>query len=242
MRHWIFSGLLATLVWPVNPAIAAEGFKATATASRQIPADILMISFHLIERSLPDEESNLRAEELRIRTEIEGTGAKIASWSARITQTMSAFNTSVSNYINRTRQEPQPVDTRRDVTVRLTGVKAPELIAGVLGRSGVRQGVNFTWTSTQAEAVREELVGEAAVLAVAKARRLAEKVGGKVGQVLDVTSANDSRSTTYASQANASFPLIGPVISAQADQFVDDASGPAIIISVSVTTTLQALP
>ena len=59
-------------------------------------------------------------------------------------------------------------------------------MAAVLGRNGVRHGVTFAWSYSNADAVRAELEHEAVKLAVAKARALGELAGARVGGVLDL--------------------------------------------------------
>jgi Protein of unknown function (DUF541) len=81
---------------------AADGFKATAVAVRRVPADILTVNFHLIERSIPEEKSKLRTEELRIRDEVKKTGVTILAWTSRVAMTNAGFSTTTFNYISST--------------------------------------------------------------------------------------------------------------------------------------------
>jgi len=178
-----FIALILALFQTSAPSSGADGIKATATVSRKVPADVLTVSFHLIERSMPEEQSRLRVEELRIREAIEKVGASIASWTSRIAVLNAGFSTTTFNYINQSNREPAAVDMRRDVTARLTGLSDAEPVAAVLGRNGIRHAVTFAWSASTADAVRDELVKEAAAAAVAKARALAESVDSKAGGV-----------------------------------------------------------
>jgi Protein of unknown function (DUF541) len=133
------------------------------------------------------------------------------------------------------------------VSVRLSGVTDPEQIAAVLGRNSVRHGVTFGWSSSQADAVREELAAEAAAAAVGKAKKFAELTGTKAGGVLDLTtSQNVAASTGSQSQyvprdtiTSGSSVVIFPSLT---EELIEDEKGLGILIRVSASVTLQAKP
>lgn len=226
-------------------ALAADGFQATATASRRVQADTLTISFHIIERTLPEQQSSTRVEEQRLRDELRKTGAVIQSWSSRVSLMNSGINTSGFNFINPSSREPQAVDIRRDITARVTGLTDAEAVAAVLGRNNIRNGLSFAWTSSQADTVRDELLMEAAAAAVDKARRVAARVGGKSGNVTDLRVVSPSSrpiSTTFVASGMVMNDVVDGGALAPPDQIIEDASGLGLIVRATVAVTLQARP
>jgi uncharacterized protein YggE len=230
--------LILALFLTSAPSSGADGIKAIATVSRKVPADVLTVSFHLIERSMPEEQSRLRVEELRIREAIQKAGASIASWTSKIAVLNAGFNTTTFNYINQGSRESQAVDMRRDVTARLTGLTDAEPVAAVLGRNGIRHAVTFAWSASTADAVRDELVQEAAAAAVAKARALAERLGSKAGGVIDLSVQQPITTAFLPNIAQA------PVLRSTnaEDEVIEDDKGRGILIQVTVAVTLQAKP
>ncbi len=237
--------VIVALLFTLAPASAADGIKATAVASREVPADTLVVSFHMIERSLPEQDGRLRAEEQRIRREIEKAGATVASWTSRIAIINAGLNTSASNYISPSSTDRQAIDTRRDIRARLTGVTDEEHIAAILGRNGVRHGVTLTWTSSVADKAREDLEFEAAVAAVTKARALAERIGAKAGGVIDLHVQRASTNNTAALRGNTTViydsVLTFDTLNPTPDELVEDKGTRALLIRVSATVTLQPL-
>jgi hypothetical protein len=242
--HKLLCGSLIVAAWllPVDTTLAADGFKATVTVSRKVPADALLVSFHLIERTWPETQSQLRAEEIRIREELKKSGVIIESWTGKASVVNSGFNSTTYNYINpgNTTQQ-QAVDMRRDISLRVIGARDFEAIAAILGRNGIRHSVTFNWSASKSDAAREELAFEAVDAAVKKARALAERVGSKAGNVIDVTITNASVSSTDFA-TNVMFTAGGSAITRQlpVDPVVEDESGAAVVINVTAAVVLQA--
>jgi hypothetical protein len=239
----VCGALVAALLLSRESSEAADGFKASATVSRAVPADVLTLSFHLIERSMPEEQSRLRTEELRIREEIQKAGASIVSWTSRIEVVNAGFSTTTFNYINPDSRERQAVDIRREIVARLSGLTDAEPIAAVLGRNAIRHRVMLAWSASQADAVRDELALEATGAAVKKARALAERAGSKAGGVVDLViqpaslvtvpfeMTSPSGGSTFTYRPN--FPP---------DEMIEDEKGRRIVIHVTALVTLQAKP
>jgi predicted secreted protein len=241
--HRVLFATLAIVVGLVAPSNlkAASGIKATATVSKRVSADLLIVSFHLIERSHPETQSRLREEEARIRDELGKTGATILSWTGSVGATNAGFNSTTFNYINPSSTENQAVDTRRNVTVRLSKVSDVEVISAVLGRNAVRHGVTFQWSSTQSEKARDELALEAVAAAVEKARRYATSVGAKTGSVLDLA-VSHTGAPIAAPEGPTSTRTSITFYAAPSEHLVEDDQGRGLLVYVTAYVTLQARP
>src|SRR5262245_23847699 len=79
-RRW--AAVLAGALFPFAPAVhAADGIKASATASREVPADVLVISFQVAERSIAAEAAaDPQAALVKV---LEKNGLKVLDRSAR---------------------------------------------------------------------------------------------------------------------------------------------------------------
>lgn len=207
------------------PAHAADGIRATAIASRKVPADVLVLSFHLTERANPEQPSRLPAEEQRMREEIRKTGATITAWTTRV----AFLNAGYTGYSSSSKD--QAVQVRREITARLTGVTDTQPIEAALVKNAVRHGAMLTWTASDADKVREELEADAAAAAVAKARSLAERTGAKAGNVIDLQILQLSPGNTTANRGEV--PLA-------ADEVLEDDKGRSLVLRASAAVTLYA--
>lgn len=156
--------------------------------------------------------------------------------------TNAGFSTATCNYINTQSQDSQAVDMRREIVVRISRQKDAEPIAAVLGRNGVRHGVQFVWSHSSAEAVREELALEATAAAVAKAQKLAALAGGKAGMILDLTNsqvgipASAPKDMIVQGGVMNALPISSPVV----DELIEEANGLVLVLRVSAIATLQS--
>jgi uncharacterized protein YggE len=248
LKNLILATATATLCCAAQ-VFAADGFKASVTVSKRIPADILIVRFHLIERSLSNAQSRLREEEARIRRELTDTGATIKSWTSAVSIVNAGFSTSTFNFVSPGNAEPQAIDARRDVVVQILAVKDAENVAAVLTRNGIRHAVQFTWTSSTIDQAREALQLEAIDLTVKKAHDYAKKAGGKAGPIIDLTvrdgagsaAANSTTSATASSgMASVTLPLTGTFLYAPIDQLIEDDTGRHIVIATAASVTLAA--
>jgi uncharacterized protein YggE len=180
--HRLAPALAGALLILASPVRAADGIKAWGAASREVPADILVVSFQITERIVPGEDAGDRRGMLA--KALEEKGIKVLERSARYIASPGGY--SAYRPISSAGEAREPIDVRRLVTFRVTGFKRIEDVLEVLGRHGVRQNVTVGADHSRAEALREELRTEAVASAIARARRLAAHAGVKTGGVVDL--------------------------------------------------------
>lgn len=174
-------------LWSVLSAQAADGVKASATASRGVPADIAVLTFAIAERASPSElGGGVERQHDAVKTILEARGFSVLGIAFRYAGMNAAFNTASFNLISADKTVKDPVEVRRNVTFRVTGFKRAEDVLHVLGQAGVRQPITMTVESSKAAAIRSELRREAIELALAHARQLAAWAGAKPGNVVDL--------------------------------------------------------
>jgi uncharacterized protein YggE len=183
--HRLALALAGVLLISAPATRAADGIKAAATASREVPADILVVSFQLTERIVPGDPAPATADQRGMLAKaLEGNGLEVLSRSARYMPNTGVYGAHQSVSSAGTAREP--IDVRKLVTFRVTGFKRIDDVLDVLGRHGVRQNLSLSADHSRAEAVREELRKEAIESAIAQARQLAARAGVKTGGVVDL--------------------------------------------------------
>jgi uncharacterized protein YggE len=189
LRRFALAGVLLALA----PATeAADGIKASATASRDVPADVVNVSFQISERAVPADGA---ADERSILTmALEEKGLKILERSARYEAGAfdSSYDGSLYDAITGTGTARASVNVQKHVILRVTGFKHVDDVLDILRRHAVRQRVVVTPDHSHAEVVLQELQKEAIESAIAQARRLAEHAGAKSGGVVDLVTQRES--------------------------------------------------
>jgi uncharacterized protein YggE len=220
--------LAGALLLFASASQAADGIKASASASREVPADILSVSFTMTERFVPGEGSGdprgIFAKSL------EEKGIQVLTRSARHFANPSAYG--APNMIKRQGDAREPFDVRRQATFRITGFKHIEDVLEVLGRHGLHHAVTLSADHSKAEAVRAELRKEAIERAIAEARHLAAHAGVKTSGVLDL---NTQPSLTVPGLAVPYAPGFG------VDQNLIDAGQPGELPRVKLTVTANVV-
>jgi uncharacterized protein YggE len=183
MRHALRLALTltATLLLSASASRAADGIKASATAIRHVPADLLLVSFNIAERIVPGEIGGDRRDALA--KALEEKGLRVLERTARYLPTVATYGGGQLSASSGALRDP--IEVRRHVTFRLAGFKRIDDVIDALGRHGIRQ-VNLGPYHSGAEAVRQELRKEAIASAIAQARRLAALAGVKTGGVIDL--------------------------------------------------------
>jgi hypothetical protein len=181
--HRLALALAGVLLLSASATQAADGIKASATATRAVPADVLVVTFQITERVVPGEG----AEDKRsvLAKVLEDGGLKILESSSRYLPMAGAYG-SQFNAIASAGSSREPVEVRKVATFRITGFRRIEDVLDILGRHGVRQYVSLGADHSKAEAVRQDLRKEAIEAAIAHARRLAAQAGVKAGGVIDL--------------------------------------------------------
>ncbi len=174
--------LAGVLLLFASASQAADGIKATTAAHREVPADILVVSFTMTERIVPGEAA---ADPRDILAKaMEEKGLRVLTKSVRYFANPSAYG--VPKIAANAGNAREPFDVRKQATFRITGFKRIEDVLEVLGRHGLHQTIILNADHSRAEAVREELRKEAIESAIAEARRLAAHAGVKTGGVVDL--------------------------------------------------------
>jgi uncharacterized protein YggE len=175
--HRLALALAGVLLLSAPASQAADGIKASATATREVPADVLIVTFQVTERIVPGEG----AEDKRsvLAKALEDRGFQVLERSARYLPIAGAYGSQF------TAGAREPVEVRKHVTFRITGFKQIGDVLDVLGRHGVRP-VTLGADHSTAEAVRQDLRKEAIESAILHARRLAAQAGVKAGGVVDL--------------------------------------------------------
>jgi hypothetical protein len=181
-HRWALA-LAGVLLISTSAAQAADGIKASATAARDVPADILVVTFQVKERIVPGEEAG--GQRAILAKALEERGLQILERSARLLPAAGAY--SQFSGISGTGGMRDAVEVRKLAIFRITGFKRIDDVLDILGRHGVRQQVSLGADHSRAEAVRQELRKEAIEGAIAQARRLAAQAGVKAGGVIDLT-------------------------------------------------------
>jgi len=182
--HRSVLALASVLILSVSSAEAVDGIKASATASREVPADILVVTFQISERAVPGEGA---ADQRTILTKaLEEKGLKILEASTRYGALVGTYGGGQSNVISSTGSVRDAVEVRKTVAFRVTGFKRIDDVLDIVGRHGVRQNLSLIVDHSKAEAIRQELQKEAIARAIAQARSLAATAGVKTGGVVDL--------------------------------------------------------
>jgi uncharacterized protein YggE len=183
MRHALRLALALTAVLLISaPASrAADGIKASATASRDVPADLLAVTFTVSDRIVPGEIGGDRRETLA--KALEEKGLRVLERTARYLPMMTAYGAGQLSATSGALRDT--IEVRRQVTFRLGGFKRIDDVIDAFARQGIRQ-VNLAPYHSRAEAVRQELRREAIETAIAQARRLAAQAGVRTGGVIDL--------------------------------------------------------
>jgi uncharacterized protein YggE len=167
-----------TLAFAFTPALAADGIKGSAIASRTVPADVVSVAFQIAEPApKPGQEKNTNELSVLVRGfEVKGIKVLEASeWR-----------------LNNAAVDPlAPASSRTKLTKRLSltlaGFKRIEDIADILDENGMSQNVTYTFDSTKFDAIRGDLQREAITKAVAQAQGWARDAGVKTGSVIDLS-------------------------------------------------------
>jgi uncharacterized protein YggE len=188
LRRFALAGALLALA---PAAEAADGIKASATASRDVPADVVNVSFQISERAVPAEGT---ADERSILIKaLEEKGLKILERSARYDPGAfdSSSDGSLYDAITGTGARAS-INLQKHVILRVTGFKRVDDVLDILRRHAVRQRVVVTPDHSHAEVVLQELQKEAIESAIVQARKLAEHAGAKSGGVVDLVTQRES--------------------------------------------------
>jgi hypothetical protein len=186
MRHAcrLVLAFASALLFSPSAVQAADGIKASATATRDVPADIVVVSFHITERvALSDGISDSR---LILARALEEKGLTILEKSARYQGIRAANAADPSSVILSAGSGRDPIVLRKHVAFRITGFRRIDDVLDVVGRHGLRTSVTLVADHSRADAVREELRKEAVERAIAQARTLASNAGVKTGGVVDL--------------------------------------------------------
>jgi uncharacterized protein YggE len=185
MRHrlrWTLA-LAGALLISAPASQAADGIRASAMAVRDVPADILMVTFNMTERIVPSEGA--RDQRDILAKALEEKGLRVLERTSRHLPMMAPYGASQVNAISSTGALREPIEVRRTVAFRVTGYKRIDDVLDAFGRHGVRQ-VSLVPYHSSVETVRQELRKEAIERAIAQARRLAAQAGVKTGGVIDL--------------------------------------------------------
>jgi len=180
MRHALRLALALAggLVLSASASQAADGIKGAGRASREVPADVLTVTFNVTERA--GEGADQRT---MVARALEEKGLKILESSARfLAAPPPSYSAQWSSGGAR-----EGLQIRSIAAFRITGFKQMDEVLDILARQGVRQLLTLTADHSRADAVREELRKEAVENAIASARRVASEAGVKAGGVVDVT-------------------------------------------------------
>jgi uncharacterized protein YggE len=177
--------LASALLILAAPVRAADGIKASATAVREVPVDILTLTINMTERIAPGESA---ADQRDILSKaLEAKGLRVLERTVRYLPTPGGtYGASQFNLFSNSGAARDPIEVRNVATFRITGFKRVQDVLEILGRHGVRPPA-VTAHHSKAEEVRQELRKEAIERAIAQARRLAAQAGVKTGGVLDLS-------------------------------------------------------
>lgn len=225
----------AVCMWVPAAAHAADGIKATAIATRALPADLLQVTFNISER-IGAEEATKAGD--GVQAVVDGLTRRGFEVVSRTVAFASGYKSSgASGLFGRDASAREPLDLTRTHTLRIKGFKRVEDVLVALTQSGVRNVGSPQLLSSQLDAARSELSLEAARMAVAKARALAKALDVAAGPVIDVTVADTGAphgaGTGLAHVQAAPYPHAAHV-------------GPGgqleIVVAVAASVTLERLP
>lgn len=185
-RLAIFAIAVSMCLWPSQgPALAADGIRASAVVTRNLPIDLATVSFDLSER-LDKQKIAADADKGKsIADAFAKAGMTIVSRSIAIGGFNQASGTSWT-VLSGNEQGKDLYDLRRVHTFQLTGFARPEDILQILSQEGVRRTITFSLRSREWETAREQLTIEALKLATEKARAIGAALGVATGEVIDV--------------------------------------------------------
>jgi hypothetical protein len=244
MRRRFIAVLVLSNILAASGASAADGFKATAVASRLAPADIVQVSFTAREQlgggSNSEGKDGLEGKD---RLEAKDRGAQIAAELAKrgLRIVRRGFVIMGKGYDSKYdggvvsqllgRDKPAGKDApvvQRSHVFLIAGFKHPDEVIVHLSQLGVRVSAPWILQSSEAERIAEELSLEAGAQAVAKARRLAAHLGVTAGQVVDVATSHGRGETVAASHPGYQHNALD----------VGPDGLPRVVIAVSATATL----
>lgn len=178
----------ASLLAPLGgqAARAADGIKATAVVEKRVPADLLTVTFHVVETMEPDAREDLLQFEARLRKDIEAIGARIVRVSIGSQVVHAGFNTSHVNRVPPTPADSKTIEVQRSLAVVLAGVRDSEKLIVALTRTGIRHAIAFAWWHSAADTVLDQMSLEAVRNATAQARLLAQSSGARAGNPIDL--------------------------------------------------------
>lgn len=186
-------GLAVAVASLASAALAADGLKATFTATRKLPVDQITVIFSQTEvitpheaADRPDAGDKLDAGRVMIDA-FRAAGLRVVDYRAILADMQPAANTAMFNKVSPGSKAPAGYELRRSYLFTLTGFNEPETIIHILARNGIRQAQAFRLEHSNVEAVRSELAEEAIDSALLKARALAKRLGIAETDIVDVT-------------------------------------------------------
>jgi uncharacterized protein YggE len=187
MRHaaGLALGLAIALLLLTTAAGAADGVRATATASRDVPADVMAITVQVGERAAPGALTD--SPQAILAKALETKGWKLLERGTRNMSIAGAFGTRSYNVISSAGDLSDAVEVQKQLVLRVTGYKRLDDVLELLARHGVREKLTIGVDHSNAAAVRQELEKEAIGKAIEQARIWANHAGVKTGRVLDLS-------------------------------------------------------
>jgi uncharacterized protein YggE len=178
-------GSAIALLLLTSAARAADGVKATATASRVVPADIVIVTIPVTERLGPGVQAD--AQQTTLAKALEGKGWTLLEHGTRGISMSGAFGTRAFNVISSAGDVSDAVEVQKQLVFRVTGYKRLDDVLELLARHGVREKLSAGVDHSSAAVVRQELDKEAIGKAIEQAKAWATHAGVKTGRVLDLS-------------------------------------------------------
>ena len=216
---------------------AADGVKATAVATRTLPADLLHVTFSLTDRMSLDDLAQAQDGGHAIAEALRKRGLEVLLRTIVVTGSARGAYSGGMNVFGRDASGKDPMDLTRTHVLRIRGFKRVEEVLLALAQNGVRHVSAAHLTSSQLDAAREELSLEAARLAVARARALARHLDVPVGQVLDVSTSDAGPAASHI--VSSSGALITHTHPGTGAAQIGPAGELQVIAAVSATVTLE---
>lgn len=175
MRLLLGGLLAASLVMSANVQ-AADGLKVSATVSRTVPADVLVLTLRADDFDSPSREAS-RAMRDDIETALAKIGAKVSEW--RIFYVAPPTASPVR----------PPLGITKTISITIGSFDNVDEVLKAVAGEGKRQLISLSLNTTKAEQIRAELDLEAKRQAKERADRQAQELGVPAGSLIDLSSA-----------------------------------------------------
>jgi uncharacterized protein YggE len=235
-------GLAIALILLSTAAGVADGVKATATASRAVPADIMAVAVQVAERAAPG--ALTESPQAILAKALETKGWKLLERGTRNMSIAGAFGTRSYNVISNVGDVSDAVEVQKQLVLCITGYKRLDDVLELLARHGVREKLSIGVDHSNAAAVREELEKEAIGKAIEQAKIWANHAGVKIGRVLDLSVQSVPSTANILTTTATGSVFWTPAGAADPTLYDPEQSGelPRLKLSVTATVVLAITP